>query len=81
MDKVLIVFLSATGAARIKALLEKKYAIPSKVLQTPSKLSETGCSYSLELSERHLQIAWNLVKNSGLTSKGVYRKGSLVKIL
>lgn len=81
MDKVLIIFWSSTGAVKMKALLEKRYAIPSRVLQTPAKLAEKGCSYSLELSEKYLQTAWVLVKNSGLTSKGVYKKDTLEKIL
>lgn len=81
MDKVLIIFLSSTGAVKMKSLLEKRYAIPSRVLQTPSKLAEKGCSYSLELNEKHLHTAWSLVKKSGLTSKGVYRKDTLEKIL
>lgn len=81
MDKVLIVFMSATGAAAVKALLEKRYAIPSRVIQTPSEIAEKGCSYSLEISEKYLHTAWNEVKKSSLTSKGVYKKGSFEKIL
>lgn len=80
MDKVLIVFLSATSASRIKSVLEKKYAIPSKIMQTPSGIAASGCSYCLELKEKHLHVAWNLVKSMDLSSKGVFKADTLQKI-
>lgn len=81
MDKVLIVFLSSTSAAGVKTMLERKYAVPSRILQTPSGISAGGCSYCLEVSDSDLNIAWNIVKSLGVSSKGVYRKGSLEKII
>ena len=81
MDKVLIVFLSATSAARVKSVLEKRYAIPSKIMQTPSGVAAAGCSYCLELKEKHLHIAWKIVKSMDLSSKGVYSSETLQKIL
>lgn len=81
MDKVLIVFLSATSAGRVKSILERKYAIPSKIIQTPTGVSASGCSYSLEIREKHLHTAWNLVKDMDLSSKGVFRAGSLEKVI
>lgn len=81
MDNVLIVFLSATSANRVKSILEKKYAVPSKIVQTPTGVSVTGCSYSLRIREKHLNTAWNLIKNMELSSKGVFRAGTLEKIL
>ena len=81
MDKVLIVFLSSTSAAGVKTMLERKYAVPSRILQTPSGISTGGCSYCLEVSDSDLNTAWNIVKSLGVSSKGVYRKGSLEKII
>lgn len=81
MDKVLIVFLSATSASRVKSILEKRYAIPSKIMQTPSGVAASGCSYCLELKEKYLHIAWNIVKSMGLSSKGAFNADTLQKIL
>ncbi len=81
MEKVLIVFSSSTSAGRIKQILERKYAIHSKIVQTPAALALSGCSYSLEMNEKYLHTAWNLVKSTDLSSKGVFKAGSLEKII
>ena len=81
MTKVLIVFLSATSAGKVKSMLERKYAIPSKVIQAPSEIATSGCSYCLEINEKHLGVAWRIVKSMGASSKGVFKKDSLEKIL
>ena len=81
MNKILIVFLSATSANKVKSVLERRYAIPSKIMQTPSAIGVTGCSYSLMINEKYLHVAWELVKSMDLTSKGVYRMDTHQKIL
>lgn len=81
MDKVLIVFMSATSANKVKSVLERKYAIPSKIMQTPSGVAAAGCSYCLSLNEKHLHIAWKIVKSMDLSSKGAYRQDNYQKIL
>ncbi len=81
MEKVLIVFLSATSASAVKSILEKKYAIASRIVQAPPKISDTGCAYALELKEKNLYIAWNIVKSMDISSKGVYNADASAKIL
>lgn len=81
MNKVLIVFLSATSAGKVKSMLERKYAIPSKLIQAPSELADYGCSYCLEINEKHLNIAWKIVKSMTISSKGVFKKDNLQKII
>lgn len=81
MEKVLVVFMSATTTARMKSILERKYQIPSRVLQTPSSIAVKGCSHCLEINEKDLRKVWTVVNGLNVTSKGVYRKGSLEKII
>jgi len=81
MNKILIVFMSATSANKVKSVLERKYAISSKIIQTPSAVGASGCSYALLLSEGHLHTAWEIVKSMDLSSKGVYRSDTYQKIL
>jgi len=81
MNKVLIVFASATTANKIKSELERKFSIKSTVVQTPSKIGLQSCSYSIKLSEIDLHTAWNLIKNANVYTKGVYRESDYSKIL
>jgi len=50
-------------------------------MQTPSGVAASGCSYCLSLNEKHLHIAWKIVKSMDLSSKGVYKADTYQKIL
>jgi len=77
MHNVLIVFASVTTANRVKSVLKKKFGIESDVIRAPSALSMSGCSYAVRLSSEFLEPAWNLVMQSGLSSKGAYREDNM----
>ena len=72
MNKVLIVLLSSTSAHSLKALLGKRYKIHSNVIQAPAKLAELGCAYCLEIDIADMKTAVNLIKVSGISTKGIY---------
>ncbi len=80
MNKVLIVLASSTSAFAVKTLLEKRYKIPSRIIQAPAALSTLGCSYSLELDFQDLKTALNLIRVSGMSIRGVYNANSYEKI-
>ena len=81
MNKVLIVFASVTTANKMKNDLEKKHSIKSVVMQTPGELGLKSCSYCLKINESDLYVAWNMIKDSNVYTKGVYREGDYSKIL
>lgn len=81
MNKVLIVLVSSTSAFSLKTLLEKRYKIQSRILQTPADLAFLGCSHCIEVDYAELKTAVNLLKVSGITVKGVFDAVSHKKIL
>ena len=72
MNKVLIVLISSTSAFSLKTMLEKRYKIKSKILQTPADLASLGCSYCIEVDYTDLKTAVNLLNVSGITVRGVF---------
>lgn len=72
MNKVLIVLLSSTSAYSLKTLLGRRYKIHSRVIQAPAKLAVLGCAYCLEIDMSDMKTAANLIKVSGITTKGIY---------
>ena len=80
MNKVLIVLVSSTSAFSVKALLEKRYKIHSKIIQAPSKIATLGCAYCLEIDAKDAKTAINLIKVSGMSVKGVYTADTYERI-
>ncbi len=80
MKKVLIVLLSSTSAFSLKSLLEKRFGIHSSIVQAPRELSHLGCMYCLEIDELDMMHTINLIKVSGISSKGVYDGKTYEKI-
>ena len=72
MKKVLVVLLSSTSAFSLKSLLEKRFKIHSSIVQAPKELSYLGCTYCLEIDAYDMAQAVNIIKVSGVSSKGVY---------
>ena len=72
VNKALIVLLSSTSAFSLKTLLEKRYKIHSRVIPAPAKLAVLGCAYCLEIDMIDMKTATNLIKVSGITTKGIY---------
>lgn len=81
LNNVLIVFASITTANKIKNELEKRFSIVSKVVQTPKAVPVKSCSYCIKLHEEDLYKAWNMIKMSGVYTKGVYRESDYSKLL
>lgn len=81
MSNVLIVFASLTTANKIKKELEKRFGIPSNVLQTPKAIPLKSCSYCIRISKDNLQTAWDFVKKNDVYTKGVYQESDYSKIL
>ena len=80
MNYVLIVFASFATANRVKSLLQKDFNIASDVIQTPGEIKLKSCSYSLKISRKHMDTAWNIVVKNGLSSKGVFSADNYSKI-
>ncbi len=81
MNKVLIVLLSSTSAFSMKTMLETRYKIHSRIIQAPAKLAYLGCTYCIELDAANLRTAVNLLKASGVSSKGVFNADTYEKII
>ncbi len=80
MYNVLIVFASVTTANRVKSVLNKKFGIRAEVVRAPAALSPEGCSYAVRISGEFAESVWNIVSQSGLMSKGVYREDNLKRL-
>ena len=68
-----IVVGSATTAERLKRRLEKTSGYPASVVRTPAPLRTGGCSYSVKIDDRSLDLAKQLLRTSGLSYKKIYR--------
>ena len=80
MNKVLIVLVSSTSAFSVKTLLERKYRIHSRIIQSPAKIATLGCAYSLEIDAVDAKTAIDLIKVSGISIKGVYTSDTYERI-
>ena len=80
MDYVLITLSSVNSANKVKSLLNKVYNINSDIIQTPSEISQKGCSFSLKIKYRDMDIAWEIISKNKLSSKGIYSFKTLKKI-
>lgn len=73
IDRLLIVFSSATTATRVKNELTRN-KISAKVVQTPKSLSKSGCSYSVKAPESALFAAENAAAALGVKIKNIFRE-------
>jgi len=80
MNYILVVFASVTTANRLKSLIRKKYGIESTLIQTPKAIGVKGCSYALKMEEKYVDTVWQVVTDSGVSSKGIYTEGNYFKI-
>ena len=72
MERVIIVFSSITSANVVKNHLYKKHGIQTRMIQTPKNLSITGCSYCLVAGESSLETIRKLIKENGISIKGIF---------
>lgn len=80
VNKVLIVLLSSTSAFSLKTLMEKRFGVHSTVIQAPAQLAQLGCSYCLEIDISDMKTAVNIIKASGITTRGIYDGETYQKI-
>lgn len=72
MQSYLLTARSLTYAQKYIKILQKK-GISASLARTPAGLSETGCGYSVKVSERNLISAVNLLEEYKFFSKKVFK--------
>ena len=72
MGKIIATVGSVTTAARLEKLLRKNKGISSRVIHTPAKINEGGCSHSLMLESVYLSHLKELANKYGLTIRKIY---------
>lgn len=80
MNYILIVFASFATANRVKSLLQKNYNIKSELMQTPSGIKVKSCSYCLKTNREHMDLVWDIVTKSSLSSKGIFSADNYKKL-
>lgn len=68
-----IVVGSATTAERFKRRLERSSGYPASVVRTPAPIRTGGCSYSVRIDDRALDLAKRISCANGLSYKKIYR--------
>jgi hypothetical protein len=67
-----IVVGSITMATRLAKLLDKTADVSARVVHTPSKIGNGGCSYSVRIEEKSLDAARAVIEESGIRVKAIY---------
>ena len=70
-----ITFRSVTIAQRGEGLLRKK-GIPCQLLRTPRWMEEQGCGYCLRLRREEIETVAQLLRDSNILFRKIYRQGS-----
>lgn len=70
----LIVCRSLTYAQRTSVVLERE-GISSRIVRTPTQLSDKGCGYAVKLSHQRLTDALSALKRAELPPSRVYTAG------
>ena len=71
MNRLLVVYSSATTATRLKMSLAKD-GYDARVLQTPQALTSSGCGYSVGIYPSALGRLKALTYQMGVRFKGIY---------
>lgn len=72
MDTIYIVFSSVTLANRIKnKFSDRKNKI--RIIHTPKKISQGGCSYSIVATEDKLSEITDFCRNANIRISGIYK--------
>lgn len=67
-----VVVGSATAAERLRKTAEKNIGIPAYVVKTPAPIRKGGCSYSVRIDDRALNMIKKIARDRGLSYKGIY---------
>lgn len=71
MQKILINVTSITFAMKSEKIL-KKNNINCKIIKTPAKYSERGCSYSITINKLDLEPTRMLLDSNNIITSGFY---------
>ena len=63
---------SVTTAARLKKAAEKIVGFPAYVVHTPSAIHSGGCSYSVRLDDRALDVIKTVAGDNQIPIKRIY---------
>lgn len=61
-----------TNAQQIKKLLDR-YLIRAYTCRLPRELTEGGCGYAVKVRKEQLKQALEIIRDSGLTYRRIYR--------
>ena len=82
MEQNLIMFRSLTYAQRGMRTLERG-GVTAVLLKVPQSVSQTGCSYGLRISARHLEYSLRLLRENHHVYGKVFRverDGSMTEV-
>ena len=71
MNGLLITFRSVTPAQRAEGLLKKR-GISCMLRRTPRWMEEKGCGYCLQLPEKQLREAMELLRSGNIDFRKIY---------
>lgn len=74
MTDILAVTGSVTAATRLLRELERHGCINSRVVHTPTVLSNGGCSYSVRIGEECMQALNESAKIRRIKIKGIFKE-------
>lgn len=72
MKTVLISFASSTTGSRLKNLAAKEQIRNVSITQTPKGIKTGGCSYSLRVDERDLDLILSIAQKHRISYIGIY---------
>ena len=72
MGKIIATVGSVTTAARLEKILKKNKGISARVIHTPVKINEGGCSHSVMTDYVYLSQLKDVAKGYGLKIRKIY---------
>ncbi len=77
MEKIIAVTGAVTTAARLLKEMNSLGCVKCRIIRTPMKISNGGCSYSIEAREDCKETLFEAVKKRNITLKGIYSVSEL----
>lgn len=65
---------SINSANRLKARLSEKFAVPARVMQTPSALTKEGCGYSIKFENSHKSMVEKCARELHINIRSFFRE-------
>lgn len=77
MGKIIAVTGAVTTAARLLKEMNSMGCIKCRIIRTPMKISNGGCSYSIEAMEDCESVVFEAAQKRRITLKGIYSVSKL----